>query len=282
VAASVPTAERSLGQFVLSQPGTTAEGLTWTCTPRCRSIGPGDARRGWRPCVAGPCTPVEFPGQTLGPGLGALGAVRPPQANVWASFWPLAAPPSASPRRDTQARLHAAARLADATVQVAVRLVGRGGLGRLLRFDKGPEQTSVPLSVVVQACLGCVGSDAVGLAMVAETAALVGAGAAETPGRPRRIRPAASSRFPTSATAELHGRSRRDEHHSLIVGLAAQRCAPERACVCSAVGGRSGKLHGPFSRGGLSYRPAPQGRVELTDTVGHCSRASRCWACSIC
>ena len=53
-------------------------------------------------------------------------------------------------------------------VQVAYGPVERGGFRRLRRFDKDPEQTSVPLSAVVQACLDAAGSDAVGLVVVAK------------------------------------------------------------------------------------------------------------------
>jgi hypothetical protein len=154
------------------------------------------------------------------------------------------------------------------TVQVAYGLVGRGGFSRLLRFDQGPEQTSVPLSVVVQACLDAVGSDAVGLVMVAETAALIGAALQKTPGRPAADQARSIFAFPDvrdwlSFTAE----PALTNTTSLIVGLAASAARGASLRLLKPLV-RSGELQGHFHAAAFPYRPLRKGRVDLAATVG--------------
>ena len=97
-AAPLPAAERSSGQFVLSQPGTTAEMYDLDLNATLEVDWPGDSAA-WLAGQAPPaaCTSVEFSVQTLGLGLALWGMARRLRGSVWASFWPPPAPPSASP-----------------------------------------------------------------------------------------------------------------------------------------------------------------------------------------
>ncbi len=269
-ATPVPAAEPSSGRFVLSQPGTIAEVYDLEKNATLRLEGLGDATE-WLAGRASPaaCRSVEFPVQTLGLGLGALGAGAVSGGDRLGEF--LAAGGAA------------VCQVADGTqkpdymllqgsltpmVQVAYGLVGRGGFRRLLRFDKGPEQTSVPLSAVVQACLDAAGSDAVGLVMVAETAALIGAALQKTPDRPLADQARSIFAFPDvrdwlSFTAE----AALTNTTSLIVGLAAGTAGGASLPLLKPLV-RSGGLLGHFHAAAFPYRPLRKGRVELADTVG--------------
>ena len=268
-AAPPPVAEQSSGQLVLSQPGTTAE--VYELDPNATLLvdWPGDSAA-WLAGSASPasCTSIEFPVQTWGLGLGVLGANEASTGERLGEF--LAAggaavcQPADGTRKPDYMLLQGALM---PTVQVAYGLVGRGGFRRLLRFDKGPEQTSVPLSVVLQACLEAVGSDAVGLVMVAETAALIGAALQKTPSRPPADQARSIFAFPDvrdwlSFTAEPALTSTT----SLIVGLAASAARGASLPLLKPLV-RSGELHGHFHAAAFPYRPLRKGRVELAATV---------------
>ena len=201
-AAPLPAAERSSGQFVLSQPGTTAEMYDLNLNATLEVDWPGDSAA-WLAGQAPPaaCTSVEFSVQTLGLGLGALGDGKASAGERLGEFLAAAGAAVCQPADGTHRPDYMLLQGSlTPTVQVAYGLVGRGGFQRLLRFDKGPDETSVPLSAVVQACLDVVGGGAVGLVMVAETAALVGVRSRKRPATCRQIRPATSSHFLASAT----------------------------------------------------------------------------------
>ena len=270
VASPVPAAEQpSSGQFLLSQPGTTAEVYDLDLNATLHVDWLGDAAAwlaGRAPPVA--CTSVEFSVQTLGLGLGALGAGAASAGERLGEFLAAGGAAVCQPADGTHKPDYMLLQGSlTPTVQVAYGLVGRGGFGRLLRFDKGPEQTSVPLSAVVQACLDAVGSDAVGLVMVVETAALIGAALQKTPGHPPTDQARSIFAFPDvrdwlSFTAEpaLANTS------SLIVGLAANAARGASLRLLKPLV-RSGKLHGHFHAAAFPYRPLRKGRVELAATV---------------
>jgi len=269
-AAPVPAAGQSSRQLVLSQPGTTAEVYELDLKATLRVDWPGDATA-WLAGRAPPAeyAPVAFPVRTLGLGLGALGAGEASAGERLGEFLAAGGAAVCQPADGTHKPDYMLLQGSlTPTVQVAYGLVGRGGFGRLLRFDKGPEQTSVPLSAVVQACLAAVGSDAVGLVMVAETAALVGAALQKTPGHPAADQAHGIFAFPDvrdwlSFTAE----AALANTTSLIVGLAASAARGASLRLLKPLV-RSGTLHGHFHAAAFPYRPLRKGRVELAATVG--------------
>jgi anti-anti-sigma factor len=269
VAALLPAAEQSVGQFVLSQSGTSAEVYDLDLSATLQVDWPGDSAA-WLAGQASPasCTSVEFPVQTMGLGLGALGAGEASAGERLGEFLAAGGAAVCQPADGTHKPDYMLLQGSlTPTVQVAYGLVGRGGFARLLRFDKGPEQASVPLSAVVQACLKAVGSDAVGLVMVAETAALIGAALQKMPSHLPADQTHSIFAFPSvrdwlSFTAE----AALTNTTSLIVGLAASAARGASLPLLKPLV-HSGELHGHFHAAAFPYRPLRKGRVELADTV---------------
>jgi hypothetical protein len=138
----------------------------------------------------------------------------------------------------------------------------------LLRFDKGPQQPSLPLSTVVKACLDASGSDAAGVVMVAEAASIIGASLQKIPGvQPGESRAPDIFAFPgirdwlsfTTEAAFTHSTC-------LIVGFAA---TPSRAASLRLLKPlvRSGEIHGHFHAAAFPYRPLRKGKVDLAETI---------------
>ena len=268
-AAPVPAAEQSSGQFLLSQPGTTAEVYELDLKATLQVDWPGDPAA-W---LAGHTPPeastlVEFPVQVMGLGLGALGSSEASDGARLGEFLAAAGAVICQPADGSHKPDYMLVQGAlMPTVKVAYGLVGRGGFGRLLRFDKGPEQASVPLSAVVKACLEAVHSEAVGLVMVAETAALIGASLQQTPGNQPPGPVGSLFAFPgvrdwLSFTAEAAFANTT----SLIVGVAASAASGAGLRLLRPLL-HSGKLYGHFHAAAFPYRPLRKGRIELAATV---------------
>jgi anti-anti-sigma factor len=270
VAASLPAGEQASGGFGLSKPGPTAEVYDLDPNATLQVDWPGDPAA-WLVGHAPPAsyTSVEFPLQTLGLGLGVLGAGEASAGDRLGEF--LAAGGAAicqiadGTRKPDYLLLQGSL---TPTVQVAYGLVARGGFRHLLRFDKGAKQASVPLSAVVQACFDAAGSEAVALVMVAETAALIGAALQKTPGPPAVDSTRSIFAFPDvrdwlSFTPE----PALPNTTSLIVGLAAKAEHATGLRLLKPLV-RSGELHGHFHAAAFPYRPLRKGLVELAATVG--------------
>lgn len=268
-AAPPPAAEESSGRIALAQPGMTAEVYDLDPNAALEVDWPGDSAA-WLAGGESPssCTPVEFPVQALGLGLGILGACGASAGEHLGEFLAAGGAAVCQPADGTHKPDYMLLRGSlTPTVQVAYGLVGRGLFGRLLRFDKGPEQASVPLSAVVRTCLDTVGSDAAGLVMVAETAALVGAALQRPPGRTAPDQACRIFAFPDvrnwlSFTAE----AALTNTTSLIVGLAARAARGASLPLLKRMV-PSGELYGHFHAAAFPYRPLRKGRVELADTV---------------
>ncbi len=270
LAAPLPAAEQSSRQFVLAPPNTMAEVYDLDLEATLRVDWPGDAAA-WLAGRAPPaeCTSVEFSVRTLGLGLGALGAGGASAGERLGEFLAAGGAAICQPADGTHKPDYILLQGSlTPTVQVAYGVVGCGGFGRLLRFDTGPEQASVRLSTVVQACLDALGSDAAGLVMVAETAALVGAALQKAPRRPAADQGHSIFAFPgvrdwLSFTAEAAFANTT----SLIVGLAARGARGASLRLLKPLV-PAGMLHGHFHAAAFPYRPLRKGRVELAATVG--------------
>ncbi|MHB8899495.1 MAG: STAS domain-containing protein [Thermoguttaceae bacterium] len=262
-------AELPPARIALSDTGTTAEVYDLDPTATLELDWPGDAAA-WLRGQGAPdcCRAVEFPFQAMGLGLGVLGTDGASAGERLGEF--LAAggaavcqPADGTFRPDYLVRQGSLT----PTVQVAYGLVGRGGFRRLLRFATGPEQASVPLSVVLQACLEAVASDAAGVVMVAETASLVGAALQKTPCREPVGTAGGIFAFPgvrdwLSFTAEAS----LSNTTSLVVGaVAAGGRAASLPLLKPLV--RCGELCGHFHAAAFPYRPLRKGRIDLAATV---------------
>jgi hypothetical protein len=153
-------------------------------------------------------------------------------------------------------------------VSIAYGISGSGAFRRLLRFDKGSEQTSLSLSSVVRGCLDALGAETAGLVMVAETASLVGAAAQKTAhGQPVASPPQDPFAFPAirdwlSFTAEAAFVN----STCLIVGFAATK-GPGAGLRLLRPLVRSGELYGHFHAAAFPYGPLRKGWTDLTQTI---------------
>ncbi len=209
---------------------------------------------------------VELPAGTMAVGLGALG---PEDTSASERLGELLAAGGAAVCQPADGTGRPDYLLAQAALTpratLAYGLVAEGSFARLLRFDKGDEAPSLPLSLVLNACLDVSGGDAIGVVGVAETAALVGAALKRRPS----TTPGAGNilAFPNvrewlSFTAEAAFAS----SVCLIVGFAVRG---ERGFSLPLMKPllRAGDLHGHFHAAAFPYRPIRKGRVDLRESI---------------
>ncbi len=266
----VPAAEASARKVALAESGASAEVFELDAEAALRLQWHGDSLA-WAEGRAQPepCASVEFPANVIGLGLGALASGEAAQTHQFGEFLTSAGaavcqPADGSHKPDyllLQGGLTPA-------VKIAYGMSADGGFRRLLRFDKGPQQTSLPLSTVVRACLDTLGAETAGLVVVAETASLVGASLQQTaPRQPAASLPQDLFAFPgirdwLSFTAEAAFVN----STSLIVGFAARSVAGSRLRLLKPLV-RSAELYGHFHAAAFPYRPLRKGRTELVPTI---------------
>ncbi|HEX9046069.1 MAG TPA: STAS domain-containing protein [Verrucomicrobiae bacterium] len=218
--------------------------------------------------LAKDCQKIEFPADTIGLGLGALGSKSEDGGGLGeflaAGGVVVCQPADGSNQPDYM--LHQGA--LTPAVNVAYGIHAQGGFSRLVRFDKGPEESSLPLSAVVKACLAAVNSNAAGMVILAETASLVGASLQKSPDTggtesgPRNIFRYPEVRDWLSFTAEAGYAN----SVSLIVGFAAQDSGAANLRLLKPLL-RSGELHGHFHAAAFPYHPLRKGKVSLAEAI---------------
>jgi len=269
--AAAPASEAGIapGHVRLTEVGATAEVFDLDPKAVLRVHCPGNAEA-W---MAGRASPesgvaVEFPANVIGLGLGTLGSgeiseSQPPGEFLAADGAVVCQPADGANKPDYMVLQGALT----PSMKVAYGMLGRGGFSRLLRFDKGPQQTSLGLGSVVKACLDALNSETAGLVLVAETAALIGASL-------QRIPPTARGQssslfaFPgirdwLSFTAEAAFAN----STCLIVGFAAAAGAGASLPLLRPLA-RSGGLCGHFHAAAFPYHPLRKGKLELAEAVG--------------
>jgi hypothetical protein len=211
-------------------------------------------------------TVVELPASTMAIGLGVLGSEDASTSERLGELLAAGGAAVCQPADGTGKPDYLLAQAAlTPRATLAYGLVAEGAFARLLRFDKGDEAPSLPLSLVVQACLDASGSDAIGVVGVAETAVLVGAALKQ---RPTSAAGAGSLlAFPNvrdwlSFTSEAAFAS----SVSLIVGFAARGERGLRLPLMKPLL-RAGDLHGHFHAAAFPYRPIRKGRVDLRESI---------------
>lgn len=267
---AAPSAEVSSAPLALSEAGATAEVFELDPKARLRVHWPGDSTAWFEGCARSEaCVSVEFPAHVMGIGLGALGGGEATDDALFGEF--LAAggaavcqPANGSNRPDYVLEQGALT----PSMRIGYGMLGHGGFRRLVRFDKGPQQPSLPLSTVVKACLDASGSDAAGMVLVAETAAIIGASLQKTPGvltgesGSHDIFAFPGIRDWLSFTAEpAFTRST-----CLIAGFAATEARAASLHLLKPLV-RSGELHGHFHAAAFPYRPLRKGKVDLAETI---------------
>lgn len=215
------------------------------------------------------CVKVEFPLHTIGIGLGGFSDGQPGSSVCLGEFLAAAGaavclPADGSNKPDYMLQEGALT----PTLQVAYAILGVGSFRQLLRFDKGPQQNSLPLSSVVNACLKTNAGQPLGFVMVAETASLIGAFLQRMPSaRADMDSPNSLFTFPAvrdwlSFTAEPAFLNTT----SLVVGFAARRAQESGLRMLNAAE-PSGELQGHFHAAAFPYQPLRKGKLALEQAV---------------
>jgi anti-anti-sigma factor len=204
---------------------------------------------------------VEFPETAFGLGIGALGADA---GDCSARFGELVAAAGSVAYLPSEG-----AQVPDFDLGLGGRppvavlgsgLVCEGSFAQLARFSTQPDAEGVPLSELARECLDAVGSDTVGIVMLAETAGLVGAWLRRSPGT---AVPAIG--FDVQGVRDWLGTTPQPIHEgttALVVGIAARSPDPLLAGQLRPLGGQQG-LSGHFHAVVFTYRPVPQRTVDL-------------------
>ncbi len=263
-------ADGLVARVALPEPGATAEAYELDPTATLRVEWPGNSVE-WFEGRAPPeaCALVQFPANVIGIGLGALvsgdDSLIQPFGEFLAAAGAAVYQPADGSNKPDYLLLQEALQPA---MKVAYGILGHGGFRHLLRFDKGAQQQDLPLSTVVKACLDLTGSAAAGLAIVAETASLIGASLQKTP----CLQPAANRTqdvfsFPgvrdwLNFTAEPAFAN----STCLIVGFAAGKFrGPDFHLLKPMV--PSAEFYGHFHAAALPYHPLRKGKVGLAETI---------------
>ena len=212
---------------------------------------------------------VEFPVNVMGIGLGAFSSGDASDTGHFGEFLAAAGAAVCQPADGSNKPDYMLIQGAlTPAMKVAYGMSGRGAFARLVRFDKGAPHSSLPLSAVAKTCLDAVNSDAVGIVMVAETAALVGASLQKVPtsqtteGHEKNIFAFPEIRDWLSFTAEAAFAN----STCLIVGFAASKARSSSLNLLKPLVA-SGELHGHFHAAAFPYRPLRKGKVDLSEAV---------------
>ena len=155
-------------------------------------------------------------------------------------------------------------------LQVLYSLNCEGPFARLARFEAKAGTGPVALSELVEVCLEVAGSDMAGIAIVAESAGLLGAALRQSPAQPAGEGPLfhyPEVRQWLSFSAErAHTRSL-----AVVAGVASRQtngrlASPRLASMLRPLGGGSA-LAGHFHAAAFSYHQLKKGRLDLRTTV---------------
>ncbi len=266
----VAAAEGFAGRVALPELGATAEIFDLEPNAVLRVQWPGNVAA-WFAGRLHPeaCDSVQFPANVMGLGLGALVSGDAANTQPFGEFLAAAGAALSQPADGCNKPDYLLQQGAlTPTMKVAYGMLGQGGFRRMLRFDKGAQQSSLPLSTVVKACLQALGSEAAGVVIVAETALLIGASLQKT-----LEQPSAAAKTPDifsfpevrdwlSFTAEAAFAN----STCVIVGFAAAKTREAGLRLLKPMV-RSGELYGHFHAAALPYRPLRKGRVGLAETI---------------
>ena len=253
--ASGTSVERSFGRFELYP-------LTPGARARCQVVGdPSTFERGF---TAADCQRIAYPEGSFGLGLGALGRSFADCQGRFGEFLAVAGSATYLPTDGTHTPdflLAEQALVPELHVLYGARC--QGDFAQLARFETDPELGAVPLSQLVVTSLELADAQAAGLVILADATGLLGAALRRSP---VQAVGAPSLAFP-EIRSWLSFTSERAFPNclALVVGLAARE-APRGLEALLRPLGKSGLL-GHFHAAAFSYRPLPQGRLELQETV---------------
>ena len=208
---------------------------------------------------------MRFPASTLAVGLGALGDSFEDCRNRFGDFLAVAGAAAYQPSDGTNVPDYLSS-AGDFAPEMTV-LYGAacdGAFSHLVRFDPKAQARAASLSEIVGACLDIAGTNTVGVAMVADSAGLIGAALRKSPARES----SESAPFRHPEVREWLSFSAERAHPralTLVTGIAARgECGALEPMLRPL--GKPG-LKGHFHAAAFSYRPVKKGRLELKATV---------------
>ena len=150
-------------------------------------------------------------------------------------------------------------------LKVLYALAGKGRFAQMIRFDAKPEAPGViSLSRLVEAVLEISGAAAAGLAILAESAGVIGAALRRSPGRTDARSPLA---FPGVRDWLSFTTERTNERNlTLIVGIAMREPSSQMSAFVRRMD-RDAQVHGHFHAALFPYRPVQRGELDLEKTV---------------
>ena len=150
-------------------------------------------------------------------------------------------------------------------LQVLYALVCEGHFASLARFEANSEPGTVPLSDLAEAALEISGAATAGIAMIAESAGLIGAALRQAPTQSafkgELFHYPEARRWLSFSPEHSHMRSL-----AVIAGVASRTPNGSLAPMLRPIGPGS-SITGHFHAAAFSYRPIQQGRVDLKTTI---------------
>ena len=150
-------------------------------------------------------------------------------------------------------------------LQVLYALVCKGLFASLARFEANSEPGAVPLNDLAEAALEISGAATVGIAMIAESAGLIGAALRQAPTQSAFkgdfFHYPEARRWLSFSPEHSHMRSL-----AVIAGVASRTPNGSLAPMLRPMG-RGSSITGHFHAAAFSYRPIQKGRVDLKTTI---------------
>ncbi len=216
---------------------------------------------------------MRFPDSTLAVGLGAFGDNFEDCSSRFGDFLAVAGAAAYQPSDGTNVADYLAS--AGDFVPEMMVLYGAacdGAFSHLVRFDPKAKARAASLSELVTTCLDVVGANAAGIAMVADSAGLIGAALRKSPAATA----SESAPFRHPEVREWLSFSAERAHPRaliLVTGIAARGDCGALEPMLRPLAKNAG-LKGHFHAAAFSYRPVKKGRIELKPTVASLFEAS--------
>jgi len=212
------------------------------------------------------CVNVAMPSGTFGLGLGAFGSAFDDCRERFGEFVAVAGTAATLPTDGSGVPDFVVTEEALVPeLKVLYALVGKGQFAQMMRFDAKAEAPVIGLSDLVDSALEISGADAAGIAMLTESAGLVGAALRRSPGRADATSPLA---FPgvrdwlSFTTERTHERNL-----ALIVGIAVREPVAQVAPFVRRLAPGAG-AQGHFHAALFPYRPVQRGELKLDEAMG--------------
>ena len=228
----------------------------------CRPVGE-PARLAQAGYTSADCHPVAAADDCMALGLGAFGDGFEGNGDRFGEFLTVSGAAACQPTDGTNFpdyMLGSGAFVPGLTVLYALRCQGQ--FAKLVRFEGSSGDDPVPLSLIVETCLKVSGAPAAGIAIMAESAGLMGAALKRSP-----VRSAELFAYPEIRQWLSFSPERCFPHAlALIVGVAAGT-TPDALRPFVRPLATGSKVAGHFHAAAFGYRPLQKGRIDLNQTV---------------